>query len=72
MAKTATPDPVETPEVPPSPSEVADETVKLGRKKVSAQTADRAARFEGRQRLHDAYGTTSGRSGDRATTTRGG
>lgn len=54
-------------EAPPAPSEIAEETVKLGRKKVSAQTADRAARFEGRQKLHDAYGTTSGRQGDRAS-----
>lgn len=46
------------PEVaPPAPSEVADELVRVGRKKVSAQEADRAKRFERRQKLHDAYGT---------------
>lgn len=46
------------PEVaPPAPSEVADEPVKVGRKKLSAHEADRAKRFERRQKLHEAYGT---------------
>lgn len=62
---------VETVEkVPPAPSETVEETVKVGRRSLSQHAADRATRFDSRQTLHDAYGTTSGRKGERASTGR--
>lgn len=53
-------------EAPPAPSEVADEPVKVGRRNLTQHDADRSMRYERRRALHEAYGTTSGRKGERA------
>lgn len=56
---------VEVAEVPPAPSEIADEPVKVGRRNMSAHEADRHYRWDRREVLHKAYGTQSARKADK-------